>query len=136
MDAIPVQLATAAATAVWAVALRGVSVDTQLAAFAVAGAMAAIALCLRAPQGVAVRPIATVALILMTYQSLLYVCFASLASCRRAQVVVNLNFILIFAYDSLIGTDTATASAVVGGVVVIVASLCIAAGTPPGLPDD
>ena len=103
MFLIGAQLAAAVATAVWAIALRGVCVDTQLSVFVVVGLAAAAALCVCVtPKWCRSRPVVSLAVILATYQALLCASFAS-GNYRSAQVIVNLNFIFILAYDTITG---------------------------------
>lgn len=130
MIALVVQISAAMATAIWAVALRGVSIDTQLSAFALAGIGAAIALWMRTPTSVPMQTASALALTLAAYQSLLYASFSPPGS-SRAQVVVNLNFVAIMAYDALMGTETLTAMTALGGAIIIAATLCVVAATPP-----
>lgn len=130
MHATLVQGAAAAATAVWAVSLRGVSVDTQLGAFVATGAMAAVALLVRSPPVLFAPKVATLSLTLAVYQTLLHASFSP-AEGLRAQVVINLNFVFILLYDAATGTETVTAATLLGSAVIVVATLCVAAGAPP-----
>ena len=109
----------AAVTAAWAVSVRDAAAELIVCAFALVGIGCAIVAMVFFP----VRPSAvgtlTVALVLASYQLLLFVAF-TYGNAARAQAIVNTNFVVILLYDVWSGTEKLgpTAACASAGIVV------------------